>query len=94
MSAAGSRRKSAPPASVGGVVKEILQVFVDSLPHVPAHRRLPLLTHLLISVGAEGAVEGQLHTTIGLLLEKQVVGTEVRQLGSTAIDRPICNTVR
>ncbi len=63
----------------------MVQVFVDSLPHVPAHRRLTLLTHLLTSVGAEGVAECQLHTAIGLLLEKQVVGTEVRQFGSTAV---------
>ncbi len=65
---------------MGGVVKEIIQVFVDSLPHVPAHRRLPLLTHLLTSVGVSG-MEGQLHTALGLLLEKQVVGEEVCTIG-------------
>ena len=52
-----------------GVVKEITHVFVDALPHVPDHRRLPLFTRLLKTVGAEG----YLHVVLGLLLEKQVV---------------------
>ena len=63
------------PSSVGGVVKEIIQVFVDALPHVPDHRRLPLFTHLLVTVG----VEDYLHVALGLLVEKQVVQASLDQ---------------
>ena len=63
------------PSSVGGVVKEIIHVFVDALPHVPDHRRIPLFTHLLATVG----VEDYLHVTLGLLVEKQVVQASLDQ---------------
>lgn len=35
------------------VVEKILHVFVDAIPHVPEHRRLPILSQLLEIVGAE-----------------------------------------
>lgn len=63
------------PSSVGGVVKEIVHVFVDALPHVPDHRRIPLFTHLLATVG----VEEYLHVSLGLLMEKQVVQASLDQ---------------
>ncbi|XP_024117299.1 HEAT repeat-containing protein 1 isoform X1 [Oryzias melastigma] len=34
-----------------GVVTKIMHVFVDALPHVPEHRRLPLLTQLVTTLG-------------------------------------------
>lgn len=34
------------------MVKKIIHVFVDALPHVPEHRRLPILSQLLEIVGA------------------------------------------
>ena len=57
------------PSTVEGVVEEIIHVFVDALPHIPDHRRLPLFSRLLRTVGAEG----YLHVVLGLLVEKQVV---------------------
>ncbi|XP_069810466.1 HEAT repeat-containing protein 1 [Dendropsophus ebraccatus] len=39
--------------SVEQVVRKIIHVFVDALPHVPEHRRLPILSQLLDTVGAE-----------------------------------------
>ncbi|XP_075059835.1 HEAT repeat-containing protein 1 [Mixophyes fleayi] len=39
--------------SVEKVVEKIIHVFVDALPHVPEHRRLPILSQLLDTVGAE-----------------------------------------
>lgn len=57
------------PSSVEGAVTEIIHVFVDALPHVPDHRRLPLFHHLLTTVG----VEEYLHVALGLLVERQVV---------------------
>ena len=71
----GGGAASLRPSSVGGVVKEIIHVFVDALPHVPDHRRIPLFTHLLVTVG----VEEYLHVSLGLLVEKQVVQASLDQ---------------
>ncbi|KAG9461992.1 hypothetical protein GDO78_015181, partial [Eleutherodactylus coqui] len=40
-------------ADVEKVVEDIIRVFVDALPHVPEHRRLPVLSQLLDTVGAK-----------------------------------------
>ena len=56
-------------------MKEIIHVFVDALPHVPDHRRLPLFKHLLATVG----VEEYLHVALGLLVEKQVIQASLDQ---------------
>ncbi|NXB80217.1 HEAT1 protein, partial [Donacobius atricapilla] len=37
--------------SVEEVVIKIIRVFVDALPHVPEHRRLPILSQLITTVG-------------------------------------------
>ncbi|XP_064014659.1 HEAT repeat-containing protein 1 [Pogoniulus pusillus] len=39
--------------TVEEVVIKIIRVFVDALPHVPEHRRLPILTQLIATVGGE-----------------------------------------
>ncbi|MBN3289064.1 HEAT1 protein, partial [Polypterus senegalus] len=39
--------------NIENVVNNIINVFVDALPHVPEHRRLPILSHLLSTVGPE-----------------------------------------
>ncbi|KAM6279972.1 HEAT repeat-containing protein 1 [Porphyrio hochstetteri] len=39
--------------SVEEVVIKIIRVFVDALPHVPEHRRLPILAQLITTVGGE-----------------------------------------
>ncbi|NXU02496.1 HEAT1 protein, partial [Buphagus erythrorhynchus] len=42
--------------SSGGVeevVTKIIRVFVDALPHVPEHRRLPILSQLITTVGGD-----------------------------------------
>uniref|UniRef100_A0A8C0PXP5 HEAT repeat-containing protein 1 n=2 Tax=Canis lupus familiaris TaxID=9615 RepID=A0A8C0PXP5_CANLF len=39
--------------NVEGVVVKIINVFVDALPHVPEHRRLPILVQLVDTLGAE-----------------------------------------
>uniref|UniRef100_A0A6J0T712 HEAT repeat-containing protein 1 n=1 Tax=Pogona vitticeps TaxID=103695 RepID=A0A6J0T712_9SAUR len=36
-----------------GVVIKIIRVFVDALPHVPEHRRLPILEQLISTLGVE-----------------------------------------
>uniref|UniRef100_A0A8C7EQE9 HEAT repeat-containing protein 1 n=3 Tax=Neovison vison TaxID=452646 RepID=A0A8C7EQE9_NEOVI len=39
--------------NVEGIVVKIINVFVDALPHVPEHRRLPILVQLVDTLGAE-----------------------------------------
>lgn len=36
---------------VGAVVTKIMHVFADALPHVPAHRRVPVLAQLVTLLG-------------------------------------------
>ena len=50
-------------------VSDVLRVMIDSLPHIPHHRCLPLLAHLLKVVGPAD----YLHVMLGLLTEKCVV---------------------
>lgn len=35
------------------VVIKIIRVFVDALPHVPEHRRLPILAQLITTLGGD-----------------------------------------
>ncbi|XP_077201538.1 HEAT repeat-containing protein 1 [Paroedura picta] len=39
--------------NVEGVAVQIVRVFVDALPHVPEHRRLPILAQLISTLGGE-----------------------------------------
>uniref|UniRef100_A0A8C5J142 HEAT repeat-containing protein 1 n=1 Tax=Junco hyemalis TaxID=40217 RepID=A0A8C5J142_JUNHY len=39
--------------SVQEVVIKVIRVFVDALPHVPEHRRLPILSQLITTVGGD-----------------------------------------
>ncbi|XP_068088359.1 HEAT repeat-containing protein 1 isoform X2 [Hyperolius riggenbachi] len=57
--------------NVGKVVEKIIHVFVDALPHVPEHRRLPILSQLLETVGAERF----LWVLLVLLFEQHVTKT-------------------
>ena len=50
-------------------VTDIIRVFVDAVPHVPHHRRLPLFSHLLSTIGPQD----YLYIALGLLVEKHVV---------------------
>ena len=52
-------------------VTEILRVFVDALPHIPNHRRLPLFGNLLRTLGPSE----YLYVGVGLLAEKCVTQT-------------------
>ncbi|OXB59197.1 hypothetical protein ASZ78_007402 [Callipepla squamata] len=44
---------SEPSSGVEEVVIKIIRVFVDALPHVPEHRRLPILAQLVNTVGGD-----------------------------------------
>uniref|UniRef100_A0A670XSS2 HEAT repeat-containing protein 1 n=1 Tax=Pseudonaja textilis TaxID=8673 RepID=A0A670XSS2_PSETE len=46
-------RSSGTAGNMEGVVIKIIRVFVDALPHVPEHRRLPILEQLTSTLGAE-----------------------------------------
>ncbi|XP_069625106.1 HEAT repeat-containing protein 1 [Ranitomeya imitator] len=50
---AGEQTSMETKDDVEKVVEKIIHVFVDALPHVPEHRRLPILSQLLDTVGAE-----------------------------------------
>lgn len=54
---------------MAGIVTEVIRIFVDALPHVPDHRKLPLFSHLLRTVGSHD----YLYVALGLMTEKQVV---------------------
>ena len=61
--------------TVDDIITEILQVFIDAVPHVPDHRRLPLLSHLLQKVGPTN----YLSTALGLLVAKHVQQLGVKE---------------
>eukprot|EP00731_Ephydatia_muelleri_P018756 Em0011g796a len=63
-----SSKRASPSATTEDVVTEIVRVFVDATPHIPAHRRLPLLSHLVSTLDPHQ----YLHTTLGLLCTKHV----------------------
>ncbi|XP_032071186.1 HEAT repeat-containing protein 1 [Thamnophis elegans] len=46
-------RSSGTAGNIEGVVIKIIRVFVDAFPHVPEHRRLPILEQLTSTLGAE-----------------------------------------
>uniref|UniRef100_A0A803SWL1 HEAT repeat-containing protein 1 n=1 Tax=Anolis carolinensis TaxID=28377 RepID=A0A803SWL1_ANOCA len=50
------QENSGPSETAGdleGIVIKIIRVFVDALPHVPEHRRLPILEQLISTLGGE-----------------------------------------
>ncbi|KAM4770910.1 HEAT repeat-containing protein 1 [Rhinophrynus dorsalis] len=53
------------------VVGNIIHVFVDALPHVPEHRRLPILSQLIDTVGTQQF----LWVLLGLLFQQHVTKT-------------------
>ncbi|NXA38189.1 HEAT1 protein, partial [Eudromia elegans] len=64
--------------SVEEVVTRIVRVFVDALPHVPEHRRLPVLAQLLATVGEERF----LWVLLVLLFEQYVTKTAAATAGA------------
>lgn len=51
MSPQARRLSEGSSAHVDAVVTRILHVFADALPHVPDHRRLPVLAQLVTTLG-------------------------------------------
>nr|CAB3252272.1 HEAT repeat-containing protein 1 [Phallusia mammillata] len=60
-------------------VEQILQVFVDALPHIPAHRRLTVLKELLNAVGPEKYA----WQTMALLLGQRFTKSESKKSGQS-----------
>ncbi|XP_032864479.2 HEAT repeat-containing protein 1 [Tyto alba] len=67
--------------SVEEVVIKIIRVFVDALPHVPEHRRLPILAQLITTVGGDKFLWALL-----VLLFEQYVTKTVTAASSTDKD--------
>lgn len=59
------------------VVTRIMHVFVDALPHVPEHRRLPILSQLLGTLGPSHF----LWVLMLLMFEQHVTQTSVNATG-------------
>ncbi|NXQ01297.1 HEAT1 protein, partial [Vidua macroura] len=64
--------------SVEEVVIKIIRVFVDALPHVPEHRRLPILSQLITTVGGDKF----LWVLLVLLFEQYVTKTVTATLST------------
>ncbi|KAI7857260.1 hypothetical protein BDC45DRAFT_603350 [Circinella umbellata] len=64
-----SRREYESQAAITLQIKPIIKVFVDALIHIPKHRRLPLFTVLIRTLGEDEF----LYAIISLLLEKYAV---------------------
>ncbi|KAI9255682.1 hypothetical protein BDA99DRAFT_562196 [Phascolomyces articulosus] len=64
-----SRRENENQAAITLQIKPIIKVFVDALIHIPKHRRLPLFTVLIRTLGEDEF----LYAIISLLLEKYAV---------------------
>nr|XP_041571151.1 HEAT repeat-containing protein 1 isoform X3 [Taeniopygia guttata] len=64
--------------SVEEVVTKIIRVFVDALPHVPEHRRLPILSQLITTVGGDKF----LWVLLVLLFEQYVTKTVIVTLST------------
>ena len=47
------------------MVVMVMRVFVDAFPHIPEHRRLPLFSQLMSTVGAERYLARMLALLIG-----------------------------
>ncbi len=73
-------KKRAPSASTSvsnqttleGLVTEIVRIFVDALPHIPDHRKLPLFGHLLRRMGPRD----YLYMALGIMTEKMVLQSD------------------
>ena len=62
-------------STIDDIITEILQVFIDAVPHVPDHRRIPLLSHLIQKVKPTN----YLSTALGLLVTKHVQQLGVKE---------------
>lgn len=74
--------------SVEEVVIKIIRVFVDALPHVPEHRRLPILAQLITTVGGDKF----LWVLLVLLFEQYVTKTVTATSSTDKVRRLVGST--
>lgn len=70
------------------VVIKIIRVFVDALPHVPEHRRLPILAQLITTVGGDRF----LWVLLVLLFEQYVTKTVTVTASTDKVRSPLGST--
>lgn len=68
------------------VVTHIMHVFVDALPHVPEHRRLPILSQLLGTLSPSRF----LWVLMLLLFKQHVTQTSVSATGAEKVQNVLC----
>lgn len=66
-----------------GVVTRIMHVFVDALPHVPEHRRIPILRQLMATLGPANF----LWVLMLLLFKQHATNTAVSSTGAEKVSR-------
>ncbi|KAM9462286.1 HEAT repeat-containing protein 1 [Clarias gariepinus] len=67
-----------PEGQMQAVVTQIMHVFVDALPHVPEHRRIPILTQLLGTLGPSNF----LWVLMMLLFKQHATSTAISSTGA------------
>lgn len=70
------------------MVIKIIRVFVDALPHVPEHRRLPILAQLITTVGGDRF----LWVLLVLLFEQYVTKTVTVIASTDKVRSPLGST--
>ncbi|XP_072026252.1 HEAT repeat-containing protein 1-like [Amphiura filiformis] len=63
-----SEEKSLPAELSGGaieIITMVMRVFVDALPHTPEHRRIPIFSQLMLTIGGEEHLWRMLGLLIG-----------------------------
>lgn len=70
-----------PDGQMQAVVTRILHVFVDALPHVPEHRRIPILKQLLSTLGPAGF----LWVLMLLLFKQHATSTAISSTGAEKV---------
>lgn len=68
------------------VVSHIVHVFVDALPHVPEHRRLPILSQLMNTLGPSRF----LWVLMLLLFKQHATQTSVSATGPEKVKKVSC----
>lgn len=87
MSPQARRLSEGSSAHVDSVVTRILHVFADALPHVPDHRRLPVLAQLVTTLGPARFL------WVLMLLLFKLHATQITSTASEKVTHIVCITV-
>lgn len=71
------------------VVARIMHVFVDALPHVPEHRRIPILRQLLGTLGPAHF----LWVLMLLLFKQHATNTALSSTGAEKVRLPVSSGI-